>query len=361
MWLRIVSAILLSLGTAVFSIGCDRYEIIGENLLQNPRFLDNFTGWQVQKTDSVSAQQGVLTLSNPVRGNRNSISVKQAVAIPSGQRLLFLSCEVRSTDVVSGTKPWQSARVVIVPLTSEGKARHDVPHVLALLHGTTPWARFAQVFRVPDENTEVAVVVQLLNASGTLDVRSVSLRFALENPAYTKWRYALVQAWLMVGLWIAWPLLRTARRDIGKAGVVVVCSVILVGILMPASVKDAMTPSWLTHEREAQGPFRADLRVAPPFRYALLPSELNIYKLAHLLLFAVIGYLLVFQRPYGIPISAQFGIIALFALATESMQVLASGRNGSLSDVLIDLFGACCGLLVAAAIHRHYCQNPNMS
>lgn len=250
--------------------------------------------------------------------------------------------------------------MVILPLTSEEKARDDVPHALALLHGTTPWVRFEHVFRVPDENAAVSVVVQLLNASGTLEVRSISLRSAIENPAYSKWRHALMLAWLIAEVWIAWPLLRTAHREIGRTGILVIGSMILVGVLMPASVKHAMTPPWLQPERDAPGQFRADLlQAAVPLRLDLLPTELNTYKLSHLLLFALIGYLLIPRRPYGMPIRAQIGMIALFALTTESMQVLASGRDASLSDVLINLFGACCGLLAAAVIQRHYSQIPN--
>ncbi len=345
----------------MFSVGYDRYEIIGDNLLQNPQFHDDFLGWQVQGRDSVAAQEGILTLSNPVKNDSSPVSAMQTMAVPPGQRLLFLSCEARATDVVPGAKRWETARVVLVPLTSEGQARHDVPHMLASLYGTTPWAKFERVFRVPEENATVSVVVQLLNASGTLEVRSISLRSAIENPANTKWRYALMLAWLIVGLWIVWPLLRTAHRHIGRTGVLVIGSILLVGVLMPASVKEALTPSYLLSEREAQGPFRVDLQTASPFRYELLPTDLNIHKLAHLLLFAAIGYLLIARRPYRIPISAQIGIIGLFALATESMQVLASGRDGSLSDVLIDLIGVCCGLLAAAAIQRHYGQTSSSS
>jgi VanZ family protein len=113
----------------------------------------------------------------------------------------------------------------------------------------------------------------------------------------------------------------------------------------------------LLPEPEAPGLFRADLLQATvPFSFELLPTELNIYKLAHLLLFTLIGYLLISRRPYETPIGIQVGIIGLFALATESMQVLATSRAGSLSDVLIDLSGVCCGLLAAAAVRHRYDQ-----
>lgn len=359
---RIVSLVLLSLGTILFSVTYPQYEIVGENLLQNPLFQDNVLNWQVQKKDSVSAHDGILTLSNPVKNNNSSISATQTVTVPSGQRLLFLSCEARTLDVVTGAKPWETARVVIFPLTSEGKPRYDVPHTLASLDGTTSWARFEHIFRVPEENAVVSVDIQLLNASGALEVRSISLRSAIENPSYSKWRHTLMLAWLIAGLWVVWPLLRTAHREIGRTGILVIGSMILMGVLMPASVKYDMTPSWLLPEREVPGPFRADLlQAAAPFNFELLPTELSIYKLTHLLLFALIGYLLISRRPYEIPIKTQIGIIALFALATESMQVLASGRGGSLSDVLIDLFGACCGLLAAVTVRYRYDQKPNSS
>lgn len=361
MWFRIVLVLLLSLGTILFSTTCHQYEVVGENLLQNPLFQDNLLNWRMQSKDSVSAQDGILTLSNPVRDTSRSISARQTVTVPYGQRLLYLSCEARALDVAPGPKLWETARVLILPLISEGKTRHDVPHTLALLDGTTPWTRYEQIFRVPEENTAVSIVVQLLNASGTLEVRSFSLRSAIEKPSYSKWQHALMLAWFIAGPWIVWPLLRAAHRNAGRAGLLVIGSMILVGILMPASMKHDLTPSWLLPKNEALAPFRADLlQTAIPFRFELFPAELNIYKLAHLLLFALIGYLFISKRPYDVPIRAIIGIVALFALATESMQILASGRDGSLGDVLIDLIGTCCGLLAATSLQRHYSQKPKV-
>ena len=361
MWFRIVSLVLLSLGTAVFSVGYDRYEIIGENLLQNPLFQDDFQGWQVQKQDNVSVHNGVLTLSNTSKNNNISVSAAQTVAVPFGQRLLFLACEVRALDVTRGKKTWETARVVIAPLTAENKRRYDVPHTLAQLSGTVPWERFEHIFRVPEENAAVSVFIQLLNASGTLEVKSLSLKSAIENPSYPMWQHALMLIWFIMGLWIVWPLVHAAQRGPGRTGVLVTGSLILAGALMPASVKFTMTPTWLLPETETFEPFNADLLPATiPFSFELLPTDLDIYKLAHFLLFAAIGYLLIARRPYRIPIWRQAGIVALFALATESMQVLASGRSGSLGDVTIDMFGACCGILIAAAMRRYRDQKKTI-
>lgn len=358
---------LFCFGTILFSAVYNQHQAKGPNLLRDPDFRSGFTDWQASlhasvSIRSVSGHGGILAIASVPPGVKQSVSVMQVIDIPRGHHLLTLSCEARALNVVPGEKRWEKARVALFPLTTEGKPRYDTPHTLAALEGTTPWARFEQVFRVPEESTAVSAVVQILNASGTLVVRSISLRSAIENPSYSKWRHALMSAWLIAGLWIVWPLLRVVRSGAGRTWVLATGSAILIGVLMPVSVKYSMIPSWLLPESEAPGFFRDGLLpVTAPFRFELLPTELDIYKLAHFLLFAIVGYLLVALRPYRTPIWMQAGIVTLFALATESMQVLAPGRGGSVGDVLIDTCGTCCGMFIAAVMRHHYNQKPNSS
>lgn len=356
MSLRIMSLVILALGTILFSVTCNRYEAVGENLLQNPQFQNNFKGWLARLQDPVSASDGVLRLSNAVDNNNHSVAVAQTIILPPRQHLLFMSCEARGFNVAPGSKPWERARVIIVPLTTEGKPRYDVPHTLTSLEGTTPWTKAEQIFRIPEENAKVSIIVQLLNASGTLEVRSLSVRSAFENRSYLKWQHILMFVWFVMGSWAVWPLFRAAHRAAGRTEVLIAGCIILAAVLIPASIKYAITPSWLLPEGETPAPFRADLLpLTAPFRFELLPAHLDIYKFAHFLLFADIGYLLIARRAYRIiPIWMQSGMVTLFALTTESMQVLASGRGGSLGDVVIDMLGAGCGMFLAAAVrHRN--------
>lgn len=369
-FVRIIFLIMLSLGTILFSGTFVRFETASKNLLHNPDFQDDFAGWQIQRQDSVTVDKGILTLSNHPKNNERTVSITQTIIAPPEQRLLVLSGVVRSSDVIPGEKRWETARLLLVPITTEGKQRYDVPHGLVQLRGTTPWKEYKHAFRLPKDISSVSVVIQLLNSSGTMEVQSISLRFAIENPSYLKWQHRLMLVWISTGLWIVWPLLRAMHRRPGRKAILVTSGIILLGILIPASVKYAITPFWLLPETEVPGPFRVDLLPATvPFSFELLPTELGIYKLAHFLLFTLIGYLLISRRMYGIPISMQVGITSLFALATESMQALASGRGGKLSDVLIDLCGVLAGMLVAAAMsrltsgtqYRRHTQKPNGS
>ena len=84
MLFRIISLVLLSLGTAVFSVGYNQHEVIGENLLQNSLFQDNFLSWQVQNKDSVSVHDGIMTLSNTTKNSNVSASAAQTIAVPGG-------------------------------------------------------------------------------------------------------------------------------------------------------------------------------------------------------------------------------------------------------------------------------------
>lgn len=166
-------------------------------------------------------------------------------------------------------------------------------------------------------------------------------------------RQTLALIWCVAGFWIGWPLLRKAARGLAPAAIMVLGGLILAGVLVPERIKSALTPSWLLPGKgRAGGRLAAAAAGEIPFRFDLLPQVMDVYKLAHLLLFAAVGCLLVARRPYPTPMRVQVGLVALFALATEVLQVLATGRNGNTGDVVLDLAGAGCGMLLAGIVWR---------
>ncbi len=73
-----------------------------------------------------------------------------------------------------------------------------------------------------------------------------------------------------------------------------------------------------------------------------------IRKLAHAALYALLGalcYLWLHRKPHNI--STSMGICALYAELDELHQLFVPGRSGELTDILIDCFGAACGIAAA--------------
>jgi len=341
--------------TIVNSVASDPYEPVGPDRLQNPGFAADLDGWEVRPDEAsrsgrVRSDDGVLTITALANDARKAIEVRQTLPL-QGDHSLILSGEVRARNVIPGERPWERARVVLAPADAAGNLRYDVPHTAVSLAGSNPWGPFSQVFRMPDDSSRVAVAIQILNAVGTIEVRSLSLRVAREVPAYAARRDVLIVLWLAMGLWMAWSLWNEVRDHPSGYMIVGLAGIFVLGALLPASVEDLLTPVWLLPQAEAPG---ADvLQTFVRFRWDLLPLKLDIYKLAHFLLFAAIGYVLRAMRPFRAPVWMQLWLTGLFGLAVEAAQTLTTGRGGSLGDALIDLAGASAGLVLAATVAQH--------
>ncbi len=70
-----------------------------------------------------------------------------------------------------------------------------------------------------------------------------------------------------------------------------------------------------------------------------------IRKAAHLMLYALLGgicYLWLHRLPHNV--STSMSIAALFAALDELHQLFVPGRTGNVTDILLDCFGAGCGI-----------------
>lgn len=352
-FVRIIFLTMLCLGTILFPGTFARFETASKNLLHNPDFQDDFAGWQIQSRDSVTVDKGILALSSHPKNEKRTISVMQTIVAPPEQRLLVLSGIVRSSNVIPGEKRWEAARLLLVPITTEGKQRYDVPHGLVQLRGTTPWKEYQHAFRLPKDISSVSVVIQFLNSSGTIEVKSLSLNTATESVSFSIGIGIIAVIWLVAGIWIIWPILSASRGIPSRIAVMIIGCVILAGVLLPETTKHEITPSWLQMQDYTESLSGSDIALdTNPFLFELTFPELDIYKLGHFVLFAMLGAVLMVWRPYEAPLMLQGAILSLFALATESVQVLVAGRGGRLSDLLLDISGALAGALIGYAMRR---------
>lgn len=92
---------------------------------------------------------------------------------------------------------------------------------------------------------------------------------------------------------------------------------------------------------------------------AALPSygvwDLLVKKGAHITAYAVLALL---ARRAGLGIGPAAILAALYAVGDEFHQTFVPGRNGTVLDVLIDLFGVALGLLLHPWLERRLSQLP---
>jgi VanZ family protein len=63
-------------------------------------------------------------------------------------------------------------------------------------------------------------------------------------------------------------------------------------------------------------------------------------------MFAMLAVAALYRRPYPVSLARMLGYLFLFALVTEVLQLLVSGRSAQLGDVLIDSAGMITGLML---------------
>ena len=106
-------------------------------------------------------------------------------------------------------------------------------------------------------------------------------------------------------------------------------------------------PAALSHQ-ESEGLLVLFQKIIPQM------SMLFIRKLAHFGEYFLLGVLLWLDwRLWGRgSLILPLGVGLLFAAADEFLQTFIPGRSGELSDVLLDFFGVCCGVLLLWLLQR---------
>ena len=82
------------------------------------------------------AELGHAILQN--RNPKREVYLRRTIPLPAGPTSLRLSADIATSRVEHGGEPWQTARVYLVPRTSDGPELWADSKKLASLVGTTP-------------------------------------------------------------------------------------------------------------------------------------------------------------------------------------------------------------------------------
>lgn len=341
---KVLALLALSLCTILFFNLYDRYVVIGPELLKDNRFHENLRDWAHSShgVSIITPGAGIASLHS---GNPNNI-VALSQQIPGIERylLLKLACDIKTLNIPPHQGSWNTARVVLISHDHKGSPMYHLPHALANLSGTHDWKNYESVFLVDANASQVNISVQLAQTTGTMWVKNLSLLPLAEVTSFPKFRNAATLLWATVVLWVAMPILRSAFGNAHRTIIIAVAFTILLGVLMPESLKEGMGTSLFPSLSETSG-----ASITTTFKFTPIIPVLDIYKAGHFIMFALLAVISIHGRPYAISRSKTLGYLFLFALVTEVLQLFVSARSAQMGDVFIDSMGITLGFLLLHA------------
>lgn len=348
-WFKALILLLLCLATFLFFKFHDRYETIGPELLANSRFEHGLAEWQYSRDNAPTVENGtdmaVLRSTTP----STLVHLSQRVTEPTRFELLELSADLKTLKVRRGDKHWKSARIVLLAYDHAGKAIYYLPHTVVELDGDSDWEHYQRVFRIDEGTHEIRISAQLMQATGAMWVKNLSLRPVAEIKEFLRYRAILLTLWIAVAAWIFISLVRARNVTSGISLMAVIALGILVGVLLTGHAKksiDRSLPAVLMPTEQASS------QSAPPTGSALRistsnESGVNIYKVGHFGMFFLLALVAFRDKKKDAALSPLLGYLLLFAFATETVQLFSEGREMRFKDFLIDSAGIAGGIAAA--------------
>ncbi len=193
------------------------------------------------------------------------------------------------------------------------------------------------ILRLPPDTGRVRLRFVVYGGAGAYRFTAEPVRFLARPAGHAWWMGAIGAAWVGLGL----ALLVWCVRRVGAASVLAgaaAVGVVLVGVSLSESAPWPNS-AWLLAE------------LARPFPALAGVDSTLVFKTGHFGAFLLVGAAVWTLRPrpaVGAAEAAAF--VLMLALASESLQRHLVDRTASLRDVIIDLSGAACGVVLAAGV-----------
>ena len=325
------SAVLIALGlTFLYVNEYDAYQVSGQEWLTNSDFSQGLDEWKASRHAHVNQDEsGVITLSSPV--SAKYVALYQPVTVPSrsdsnqSPLLVRLSGFAQTQDIKKGKKAWHQGRFALVLYNENGKSR--VTHALPLPWGDSKWAYYKDVFEIPPEVHKIRVNINILQVTGTVQVKQVSL-----VPVTLKAEAIYVKSlgfvlWLLMILWLMWGYIVCLWKH-SKMGLLFI-SALMVGAMVSGGIKAQLT---------SQLPILS----YPITSFIVLDWDM----LGHFTLFLVAAFWFVcfFDRKRWWQVVIDLMLLGLFI---ECLQLFVVGRTADLMDLWVDFSGVLMGIVLA--------------
>ena len=346
--------LILALSTLFFILSYEPYQNIGSEVLINPDFNDGLTSWKYS-----TEQESVLVESHGIVRLRSdniekSVSLTQIIPEPSRFKLLRLSGEVRTENVVPGKKGWQRARLILSSHDKDGKWLPS-PHHVVLLTGTKDWKICSGVFKIIPEAGQLQVTAQLPRATGTMWVRNLSLREVVEKSSAHYFSIFFLLLWAILLAYILIPHVRHSKTFVLQLLVIASAAAVLLGTLTPEERLNRLETDSVQAVKKLIEPA---VSTAPKTQEEQKIKEVTDRAFADFLhLASKVGHFIFFtllvlsfwsaQKEKNLQIFVPD--LLMLAAGTEMMQYFVRGRTPLVLDFFIDTGGIVLGMLIIFA------------
>ncbi len=312
--------------TYILPLLINQYDYDSKELF--PAGFDSASGWKHGGSVEVSKVPQTI-----VRLQSGSIENNEYVQYDINEQhvcnsKMMLSLFTRSENIRVGEKAWQAGRVVYV----ENTIRERRSRVLLLLTGTSNWTAHDLVVTPSDNVIQCGFKLQLLKSTGSMWAKDVSLKLIKENIYYEYGRASLLIVWGLVCLVILIRIVEMMRSEIR--------SILIFALLFLSGLFFLLMPGSLKHILE-------QLSERTPLSVVSLDSQ---SLFVHFLIFFVVSFFVVGKLRSLVRYEVPIFLLVMFAISTESIQLLIPGRGASLIDLSMDGVGIILAVMIVVLL-----------
>ncbi len=371
---------LAALLAATTVISNARFQFGEPDLLYNSDFTSGLDAWRSRgtgQTNLIPAEPPVARLTH--RTGYGNTTLTREFAPSRTSSYIRVSAEVRTRNIAKGPNPWNTGRLVAAPFDADGAFIRGRPHVLVSETGTNGWRRHDGIFSVGADVATLKIELQLLQASGVIEVRNLRVQDAFAVPELAAVHRILGVCWVVLILVaLIWLLRRLPKRGLWVCGALAVAMLVLTaprprdhvvrpvllgGFIDAAVLEASLGPFQVARHASPQpdvvtarpGSASAQTRERPAFigvvydvwfstvdlvrRFDHLDEYMHALFLCAVALFCstIAGH-----RAVGLIGTA----LLVLALISEYLQVFSLGRSFSVADAGFNLIGVAAGMAV---------------
>ena len=331
--------------SAIFCVACityysqsviDRFDIVEQQLLQNPAFDNGGEHWRSNDADVLEYRNGNIVLTS---NTSNTVALKQTIEFDTPSYIRS-SIEASADNLLPTNLDWAGAGATISLQGVEGNRISS--ERLFRLKEQDAMSLYELDMYVPESIASVEIIIGLFRSEGILSFRNTTVSLLAESRVYKLVRVVLVLCWFLCGLCVVNYLYRFGRWPFVIVGVV--SAILLVGFVAPEKVISTFTdyigqllPDKLLSFLQAAFGMLYDGKSTL--------SSFGLSKSAHFLVFFAIGSILGWLRG-KVDITFTAVLLIVVAFATEALQMFVVSRSTSLWDIGIDFAGGLTGLCV---------------